>query len=169
MSLAHVHLILNHLPIAGTIFAAVLFAIAFIRKSGLLERVALGFLVAFAVLAIPVYLTGESAEEAVEHLPGVLEATIGRHEAAAMASLVAMEIVGAAALVALVLFWQTSVPRAIAAGLIGLTVITSGLFGWTGYLGGQIRHTEIAGVTTVQGEAGVAASARTTERDKDDD
>ena len=36
-----------------------------------------------------------------------------------------------------------AVPRIFAAGLLALTLTTTGLFAWTGYLGGQIRHTEL--------------------------
>jgi hypothetical protein len=143
MSLVHVHLILNHVPIVGTVVAGVLFAIAALRRNLQLQRVALAFLLVFALLTIPVYFTGEPAEHAVEHLAGVSEAAIDRHEDAANASFVAVEILGAAALLSLALFRRRALPRVFAAAMMALTLVTAGLFGWTGYLGGEIRHSEI--------------------------
>lgn len=143
MSLAHLHLVLNHVPVVGILIAGVLFVIAVRWRNSQLERLTLGFLVAFALLTIPVYLTGESAEHVAERLPGVAEALIERHEDAALATLVVVEVLGAGALIGLGLYRRRLLPRVFAVGLVGLVVITSGLFAWTGYLGGQIRHTEI--------------------------
>jgi hypothetical protein len=143
MTLTHLHLVLNHIPIVGTLVAGVIFVIALRWRNPQLERLVLGFLLVFALLTIPVYLTGEPAEHVAERLPGVAEAVIDRHEDAALAALVAVEILGASALAGLALFRQRLLPRAFAVALVALIVVTTGLFGWTGYLGGQIRHTEI--------------------------
>ena len=143
MNLAHLHLMLNHIPVVGTLVAGALFVLALRWRNPQLERVALGFLLAFALLTIPVYLTGEPAEHVVERLPRVAEPVIDRHEHAALATLVAVEVLGASALAGLALFRRRLLPRAFAVGLVALMGITSGLFDWTGYLGGQIRHTEI--------------------------
>lgn len=143
MSLAHVHLALNHVPVMGVLFAGVLLAIGVVRANPPLQRLALGFLLAFALTAVPVYLTGQSAEHLAERLPGVSEAAIDRHEDAARLSLIAVEVLGAGALLGLAAFRRASIPRAFALGLLGLTLATTGLFGWTGYVGGEIRHPEI--------------------------
>jgi hypothetical protein len=143
MSLAHLHLILNHVPVVGTLVAGVLFVFAARWRNGQLERLALGFMLAFALLTVPVYLTGEPAEHVAERLPGVREAAIDRHQDAARAALVAAEILGASALAGLALFRRRLLPRAVSAVIVALIVVSTGLFGWTGYLGGQIRHTEI--------------------------
>lgn len=152
MSATHLHLILNHLPMLGVVFAGVLFAIALLYRNARFQRLSLWFLVLFALTAIPVYLTGESAEEVAERLPGVSEAVIERHEEAALAALVAMEVLGGLALLGAALFRKAArIPAYLAAGVLALTLSTTGLFAWTGYLGGQIRHTEI-------GPASAAAS-----------
>lgn len=143
MSLAHLHLVLNHVPAVGVLVVGLIVVMAAGRRTPQLERVALGLLVVFALLTIPVYLTGESAEEVAERLPGVAEAMIDRHEDAAQAALIAVEVLGAAALVGLALFRRRLLPRAFVLALGALIVVTTALFGWTGYLGGQIRHPEI--------------------------
>lgn len=158
MSLVHLHLVLNHLPALGLVFAGALFLVALAKRSGPFQRVALWFLVVSALAAIPVYLTGESAEEAVERLPGVSEAIVERHEEAAGVAFAAMEGLGGLALLAALVFRRRpEVPRAVAAGLVTLVVATSALFTWTGYLGGQIRHSEVrsgAAVADAGGDAG---------------
>jgi hypothetical protein len=164
MSLAHLHLVLTHIPIVGTFVAGVVFVIAARWRNPQLERVALGLLLAFALLTIPVYLTGEPAEHVAEQLPGVAEAIIDRHEDAALATVVAVEVLGAGALAGLALFRQRLLPRTFAVALVVLIGVTTGLFGWTGYLGGQIRHTEIR--TASPASAGPMAESN---RHRDDD
>jgi hypothetical protein len=44
--------------------------------------------------------------------------------------------------------------EAVAAGLLALAVTTTGLFTWTGYLGGQIRHTELGSLGTAMDRRG---------------
>ena len=107
MNPAHLHLILNHVPVVGTLFGLALLGWGLLRKSEELTKTSLGILIIIALLAIPVYLTGEPAEEIVEHLPGVNEASIEQHEEAALVAFVGILIVGAAALVSLVLFGRS--------------------------------------------------------------
>ena len=45
MSLVHLHLMLNHAPVIGVVFAALLLSIAVLRHSDELTKVAFGFLV----------------------------------------------------------------------------------------------------------------------------
>jgi uncharacterized membrane protein len=146
MDAVHLHLILNHVPALGVVFAGLLLGTALWHRSPQFQRVALAMMVGSALVAVPVYLTGDGAEEAVEHIAGVADAAIDRHEDAAAASAVAIAILGGLALAGVVVFRRaTGVPTVFAAGLLVLTLTTTGLFAWTGYLGGQIRHTELGG------------------------
>ena len=83
MNPAHLHLMLNHIPVLGMAFGLALVSLALLRKSEELKRISLGFLIVIALLAIPAYLTGEPAEELVENLPGVSKSSIEQHEEAA--------------------------------------------------------------------------------------
>jgi hypothetical protein len=40
-----------------------------------------------------------------------------------------------------------------ASAFLGLTLVAGGLFGWTGYLGGQIRHTEVRAASAATQDA----------------
>jgi hypothetical protein len=98
MNPAHLNLILNHIPVLGTAFGMALIAWALFRKSEELKRVSLGVFVVIALLAVPAYLTGEPAEEVVEHLPGVDKPAIEEHEEAATFAFAGVLVPGAGAL-----------------------------------------------------------------------
>jgi hypothetical protein len=152
MNLAHVHLLLTHLPVVGAVFAVPLLATALLTRCAVVRRVALGAVVVVALLGLPAYFTGEAAEDAVERLPGIAEALVERHEDAAARALVALEVAGAVALLGLALTLRArDVPAWILVATLLVTAVGAGLLGWTANLGGQIRHTEI--------RAGAAASA----------
>jgi uncharacterized membrane protein len=143
-SLAHLHLLLNHLPIIVTALGLLLLVVAAVRRHDGLARVALTFFVGGGLSALPTYLTGEPAEDMVEDLPGVTNALIGRHEDAA---LVAAIIVGVLGLFALWALWRYRRPTTLPAWVVRVTLIGalagSGAMAWTGLLGGEVRHTEI--------------------------
>jgi uncharacterized membrane protein len=154
MDATHIHLILNHVPMLAIVIAGALFGIALAYRNIQFQRVALGFLVVVALTAIPVYLTGEPAEETVERAPGVSEQTIDRHEKAAGAALAAMEALGGLALLGMLIFRKAAaLPKVFAAGVLVLALAVSGLFGWTGYLGGQIHHPELRAAAQISGPA----------------
>lgn len=143
MSVAHLHLLLNHVPLIGIAGVALLFALALRRRSDELSRVALGVTVALALVAGAVFLTGEPAEELVEHLPGFDDALVERHEEAALLATIAFG--GLGVLAGGVLLWARRHPlprRTATLGLAGALALTA-LVGWTATLGGMIRHTEI--------------------------
>lgn len=139
----HLHLLLNHLPIIITALALALLAVAALRRNDTIARTGLAFLVGAALSALPTYLTGGGAEEAVEKLPGVTEALIESHEEIA---LIAALVVGALGVVALFGFWRyrqpVRVPSAFMLTLLAGSIAGAGLMGYTGLLGGRIRHTE---------------------------
>lgn len=144
MNLAHLHLLLNHLPVVGTILGLGLLIFAIWRRSNDLKRAALGVLVISALTAIPTYLTGEPAEGAVKELIGNPKQYIEPHEEVAGIALGGILVLGVTALVALIWFrGERSVPSwFVVIALIGSLVVT-GLLGWTANLGGQIHHSEI--------------------------
>ena len=144
MNAAHLHLLLNHIPVIGIPIIGVLLVLAVAVKQQALVRIALGFTVVLALFTVPVYLSGEPAEEIVEDLPGVPHAVLEEHEEIAKVTFVATEVLGALALLGLALAWKRGrVPKPLAYGSLVLVLIASGLLARTAYLGGQIRHTEI--------------------------
>jgi hypothetical protein len=153
MSLVHLHLLLNHVPVIGTFFVLFLLVVALWRRSSETAKLGLFLMIGIAITAGIVFLTGEPAEEAVEHVAGISEAVIHSHEEAAEASLVAAAITGALGLGLLAWFWRRELPRWAGAVSLAATLAVGGLMAWTANLGGQIRHTEIGGAAVAtQGE-----------------
>jgi uncharacterized membrane protein len=144
MTSEHIHLILNHVPILGTYFGLALLALGLARRSDELSRVALGVFVVAAVFTIPVYLTGQPAEHAIAGAPGLSEAFIEPHEKAAKIALIASEILGILALGALLAFRRhAQLPRWVPRVSLALSLLAGAWLGYTGLLGGQVRHTEV--------------------------
>ena len=67
MDASHIHLLLNHFPILGTLIASGILLWGIYQKNHAIKMLAAALLVAMALIAIPVYLTGEPAEETFEH------------------------------------------------------------------------------------------------------
>jgi len=144
MNAAHLHLMINHIPVLGTIFGVLLLGLALWRKSEDLKKAALATFVVVAVAAVVTYLTGEPAEGVLKSLPGVSEGSFEQHEELAGVAMAASVAVGVAALGGLA--WsQGARPIKAWFGTIVLVgaLVVSGLMGYTAYLGGQIRHTEM--------------------------
>ena len=66
MNLAHLHIVLNHFPTIGTVVGLGLFIVALVTKSDDLKRASLGIFLILALLAIPTYLSGSAAQQAIE-------------------------------------------------------------------------------------------------------
>ncbi|MBI3949328.1 MAG: hypothetical protein HY314_02575 [Acidobacteria bacterium] len=143
MNPAHVHLILNHIPVIGSVVGLLLLIVATARRSSELKKVSLGVFVVIALIAIPVYLTGEPAEEVIEHLPGVAKPIIEEHEEMALISAITTVVLGVLALAGLFISRRSKeVPSWVITISLLLSTVSSGMMGWTANLGGQIRHTE---------------------------
>ncbi len=146
MNAAHFHLLTNHIPVIGIPFVTALLVIALILRQRVFERVSLGFLVVVALAIIPVYLSGERAEEIIEDLPAISHDRIEEHEERAELAFITLEVLGAIALLGLVLSRQSrDIPRLVWHSALAGTVLCLGLFTSTALLGGHIRHPEIRG------------------------
>lgn len=144
MNWAHVHIFLNHIPVWGTVFGTLLLIYGMVRGSEEIKRVSLGVFVIIAVLTVPVYFTGEPAEEIVEGLEGVSEPIIEEHEKLAVVSFIAVLILGVIALIALQRYRRAdAVPKGFIVAVLVLSIVVWGLMIWTANLGGKIRHSEI--------------------------
>jgi len=166
MDPVHIHLLLNHIPVIGSLVAVPLLLYALLRRSDELKKLSLLVFVLVAVAAIPVYLTGEPAEETVEKLAGVSEMIMEQHEDVAKTAMVSTMISGALALLGLFLVRGG---RKVANWFIVLLFIssaaTAGIMARTANLGGQIRHSEIRAGSPDAGQP----QTREGEKDKDDD
>jgi uncharacterized membrane protein len=142
MNWAHLHLLSNHIPVLGTVFGLLLLAWGVVRRNEVIQRAALVTFVVAALVAIPVFLTGEPSEEAVEHLAGTAEQAIEVHEDAALLALISVELLGV--LAAFSLLWRRAgTSRFVIRAALALSVVTAGLMARTANLGGKIRHAEL--------------------------
>jgi len=144
MSAAHLHLILNHIPLLGLIFGAVLLAYGLWRGAEDVQKASLGLLAVAGLSAIAVYLTGEPAEEVVEGLAGVSHDAIEAHEEWGWYALVAGIATGVLALGTLLFGWvQERLGRGAVVLTLVVALLSSGLIGYTANLGGKISHPEL--------------------------
>lgn len=144
MSLVHLHLMLTHLPVLGVLFGTLLLVVGVVRENDVLRRTALVVFLVSGVLAGATYLTGEPAEEAVEHLPGVSEAIIELHEEAALVATLAGAGLAIISVVGLIRYRKGKpIGTGFATVVLLLGIAVTAAMTWTANLGGQIRHAEI--------------------------
>jgi hypothetical protein len=149
---AHVHLMLNHLPVIGAPILLLILTFGLVRGSRELVTVTLALVIGLAAATALVYLTGEPAEELVERTPWFPEALTESHEESATVALVGTLVTGALAAAALFLrrgSWSGRwLPRMVWGALTASTL----LLGWTAWSGGQIRHDEIRSSAAVRSD-----------------
>jgi hypothetical protein len=150
MDATHLHLMLNHVPVLGIPIGLALLIAGLLLRSSPLRIASLVMFVAFAAIAVVVFLTGEPAEERLEAIAEVGDAVIEPHEDAASIAIWGAVALGAVAAVALLLhvprFNSRIGKRLLGASLIApmlLALAVSLMLFRTASLGGQIRHTEI--------------------------
>jgi hypothetical protein len=141
---AHWHLVLNHLPVVGSMAALLLLIWAWIKNTDDLKRVALVALALVAIVSIPAFLTGEPAEHLLKGLPGISKRWMSNHEEAAELAVWVAIAVGVAALAALIFFRKKrSLPRWVMGVFLLLCLAVCTIMARTANLGGKIHHPEI--------------------------
>ena len=157
MNLAHIHIVLNHIPSLGSIAGLLLLAAAVYTKNDALKKFSLIVLVFIAMAVLPTYITGAEAQRAVRGRPAVSRAMIQVHQNAAMVTMVLMTITGTFAWFGLWEFRRFArAGSLVTMGTLLSTALTVGAILYTGSLGGKISHPEIrdgmdAGVTEAAG------------------
>lgn len=145
MDQTHLHLLITHLPIFGSLLGTLVLGYAMWKKSDTTMLAAYYMLVISALGVVIAYLTGEGAEETVENIQGISENVIEQHAEFALYALIGLSVVGVLSLIG-IYFNHKKGPfsKLIATVTLFLALISFSLVARTGYLGGQIRHTEIA-------------------------
>lgn len=166
METAYLHMVTNHFPIIGVPFALFLLLLGLWRGSNDLKAASFLIFALLGPVTLAVYLLGQGGEDFVEDLAGVSHDSIEDHEDIAKFALGSTLILAGLALFALIRysgitflrprFRKTSassdteeakvVPSAfptwITLVVLAAAVVSSGILGYTGRLGGMIRHTE---------------------------
>ena len=143
MSLVHLHLLTNHIPVIGLPFAAVVLIAALSMRNSNVGKLGLLMLIGVAALSAIPYYTGESAVEAVKNLAGVTREATHEHEEAAEFAFIATCVMGTLGLALLWVYRKRDLPRWTVGVSLTLALFASSILARTAYLGGQIRHTEI--------------------------
>ncbi len=153
MNQTHIHLLITHLPIFGSILGGLVLLHGIGVRSNQTKIAAYYIFLLSSIGAGIAYFTGEAAEETVENIQGVVEASIKQHEEFALFALISLIILGVTALIGLFLTWRNSaLTRTIAFIILFISFLSFVIVARTGYLGGQIRHTEITNGTNVPTE-----------------
>jgi len=145
---AHLHLMLNHIPVLGPFFLALLLTIGLLRRSRELIRVALVLTLLFPAATYVVTLTGDKAEHTLEDEPWFDEDRVHEHEEKGEAALIVSGIAGVLALLALWVSRNGAAIKPAMTILVLLAVLVSaGFMALTALDGGVIRHEELRPVT----------------------
>jgi uncharacterized membrane protein len=139
---AHLHLLLNHIPVIGSIIGLGLLLISFFGKNQDLRRASYIIFAAVALFTIPAFLSGFGAQQMIKGA-GISDELVRRHESSALLSIWFMMITGTLALIGLWESQASSRPsRWNVAAVLIFSLLTAGLMARTGNTGGDIRHPE---------------------------
>lgn len=138
MNLAHLHLLLNHVPTVGFAFGIGLLAASLVRDSHDLRRAGYVAFFGVALIALPTYLSGNAADFVLQAAPDRSPDVVTAHQNAALLALIPMEIVGLLGWLAL---WRSR--RWHQPAILALSIVAFVLMARAATIGGQIRHPEI--------------------------
>lgn len=146
MNGTHLHLLLNHFPIIGTLIAAALMAWAVYKNDTRLKAITAVMVIIVAVISFIADQTGETAEHALKGVAGISRDAVHEHEHAAGPANLVLMITGLLCIGFLVVE-RRKLPAAknVFIACFALTIVAFGLMARAGYYGGLIRHPEITG------------------------
>ena len=158
MTVAHLHLLLNHIPTIGFGVGFGLLLLAIVRKSDHLNQASYEAFLIVALLTIPTYMSGVAAQATIEGLPDVSTAAIAAHQDAALLAFLFMEITGVVAWLGLWQVRRISRPPWNGAAVLLLSIVTLVLMANASNIGGDIRHPEIHAGQVATATDGTASS-----------
>ena len=169
MNDAHLHMVVNHFPIIGTILGLGILIGGLIFKNNSIKNTAYCLFIVAALFSFASMNTGEGAEEIAEKLPDVTDQIIHEHEEAAEKLALVLYFLGAISIVGLYLNVKKNA-KANLVSFLALTVAAVGVFlaQQTGTTGGEIRHTEIRANGTVTTGTNQTETAAGGEAEDDD-
>jgi uncharacterized membrane protein len=169
MNDAHLHLLVNHFPIVGTILGLGVLMAGMITKKDSVKNTAYVLFVVGALFALASMATGEGAEELVEDIPSVGKKIIHEHEEMAEKFAVVMYVLGFCSLLGIYFDYKNHVKAKLVAAITLVIAIVAVVFAsFVGTSGGEIRHTEIrANVTQTVGSGKNVSDNNEEPEDKD--
>ncbi len=167
---SHAHLILNHIPTSGFVFAIALFMAALVTNNDVLKRGSLTLFVIFSIFGIPTYVAGTAAMWALTQPPipdlEISRAVINAHRDMALWTLFGLAFTGAAAWIEL---WRSRYRGHFSKLWLNVVLlfafVTLAIMAETGHRGGLINHAEIRLATDIlptDPNLGISTSLETT-------
>jgi uncharacterized membrane protein len=150
---SHVHMILNHFPTVGFVFALAFYIVALGLKNDVMKRTSLVLFVICAILGVPTFVTGNASMWALTDPPvqGISKAVINAHRDWALYTLFGLAFTGVTAWIQLWRFRHLGrFPNGSLFLVLVFAIVTLGVMAETGHRGGQINHPEIRVATDVQ-------------------
>lgn len=144
MNDAHLHMVVNHFPIIGSILGLGILITGMILKNNSVKNTAYVLFIVAAIFAAFSMGTGEGAEEMVEDMPNIGKRIIHEHEEIAEKLALVLYLLAAISLTGLILNIKNH-SKAKLVSYIAVIVAIAGVYISTlvGTSGGEIRHTEI--------------------------
>jgi uncharacterized membrane protein len=151
MNDAHLHMVVNHFPIIGTILGLGILITSFVLRNKIVQNVGYCLFVVAAIFGAVSMSTGEGAEEIAEKLPEVTHQIIHEHEEMAEKLIIFLYILGVTSIVGLYFNLKKHSKASIFSYLVAIiSLATVYLAKETGTTGGEIRHTEIRNDSGIQ-------------------
>jgi uncharacterized membrane protein len=144
MNDAHLHMVVNHFPIIGTILGLGILIVGIILKNNSVKNTAYALFIVAALFALASMATGDGAEELVEDMPNIGKRIIHEHEEIAEKLAIVLYLLGAISIMGIVLNIKNH-SKAKFISFVAVIVAIVGVYLTTlvGTSGGEIRHTEI--------------------------
>ena len=144
MNAAHLHLLLNHVPLVGLLFSAIILALGLLRSNESFIRIGLLIVLISGVFAVPTFLSGEPAEKVIEQFSGFSEELVEAHEETAELTIWLVVVTTIAAGTGLWFSIRKEVlSRRVFWLVLSLNLISLFAIARTSQLGGRISHPEI--------------------------
>jgi uncharacterized membrane protein len=148
----HVHMILNHAPTVGFVFALAFYIVALVVNNDLMKQGSLILFIICAVLGVPTYVSGTATMWALTQppIPEISKAVINAHRDMALWTLFGLGFTGAASWFELWRYRYFGRFSRLSLTLVLLfAVVTLAIMTETGHRGGQINHPEIRVATEI--------------------
>jgi len=141
---AHLHLIVNHLPLVATLLGLLVLLGGFISKNFAVKQTALAVFIFAAVTAIISNFSGEGAEEVVEHLGTISHSIIHEHEEVAESFLLLSILLGILSIATSYLLCKgRKIAKVLLIVVLALAAFNMFVAQKVGTSGGAIMHQEI--------------------------
>jgi len=148
----HVHMILNHAPTVGFLFALAFYIVALVVNNDLMKQGSLILFIICAILGVPTYVSGTATMWALTQppIPEISKAVINAHRDMALWTLFGLGFTGAASWFELWRYRYFGRFSKLSLTLVLLfAVVTLAIMTETGHRGGQINHPEIRVATEI--------------------